>query len=97
MCTHGVMFRELWVSSLHPRLGCFSGSDYEDDVQAPIRHAPPPHRDFSIVLFSQYNSSSFYSAILLQYHSVLPNVLQYFILPIDVFQFHYERNYTFRI
>ena len=25
--THGIVFRELWVSSLHPRLGCFSGSD----------------------------------------------------------------------
>ena len=25
--TRGVVFRELWVSSLHPRLGCFSESD----------------------------------------------------------------------
>ena len=25
--TRGVVFRELWVPSLHPRLGCFSESD----------------------------------------------------------------------
>ena len=27
--THSVVFRELWVSSLHPRLGCFSESDLQ--------------------------------------------------------------------
>ena len=29
---HGVVFRELWVLSLHPRLGCFSESDLRGDL-----------------------------------------------------------------
>ena len=35
--THGVVFRELWVSALHPHLGCFSKS-----CTGPNETCPPP-------------------------------------------------------
>ena len=40
--THGVVFRELWVSLLHPRLGCFSESDLRGWCTGPNETCPPP-------------------------------------------------------
>ena len=40
--THGVVFRELWVSSLHPRLGCFSERDLRGWCTGPNETCPPP-------------------------------------------------------
>ena len=40
--THGVVFRELWVSLLYPRLGCFSESDLRGWCTGPNETCPPP-------------------------------------------------------
>ena len=39
--TRGVVFRELWVPSLHSRLGCFSESDWRGWCTSPNDTCPP--------------------------------------------------------
>ena len=40
--TRSVVFRELWVPSLHPRLRCFSESDWREWCTGPNETCPPP-------------------------------------------------------